>query len=111
VSNLAHIHGDKKGEEISEAQAYIQQAIILKYIESNCSKMVSEIAGFAGASASNLLNVFKYPNASYLTFKMFSLLRSIVSKLSDQIDQPKQSRHLSQQYSLLFTLNILAANF
>jgi hypothetical protein len=63
------------------------------------------------SSSKDLIKFFKFPNATYLTARMFNQLEIIVEQLEGLIDNKKTFESIDQQYSLLYALNILGANF
>jgi len=63
-----------KGPKNEDATASIYRALILEHIDNNCKKLMLEITSASQPSSSNLVKFFKYPNASYLTARMFRQL-------------------------------------
>ncbi|CDW82480.1 hect e3 ubiquitin [Stylonychia lemnae] len=90
----------------------IQRTLILSHIERACQdfQVALENSNTAG-SEERLLTYFKFPKVTYLTSTLFKLLQVTLDRNSVIISQKKTLQNLHDQYSFLFILKALKANF
>jgi len=109
--NAAEVKSEEQKDAIdSKDYASLLKVVVLKHIQSSCEKFeVDFISRYQ--SGPEMMNYFKYPNATYLTGELFHQLSVQLEKGGQLINSEKSKTNLAEQYSFQYTLSILATNF
>jgi len=105
----------KETTEAAPAAASLAKVILLDHVKNQCKKFelaLLEETVKQSAKSSKFIDFFKFPGATYLTFEFFERIQGLLSKFNSSLVKAKKTRDtLHEQYSFLYTLHILSANF